>query len=423
MSTRQLAGVYITQTSRGITPIPSATTGAVAIIGHMQSGSSGYNITDAEKWNATNEGEVFTWNNLIEATTKCGLALSGSWDAGTYSQTGFGGGAYDNETNLIRAVELAFIGGASKVYACVLSGTGSYGTSADTGTTQALAKLREFEDIYYVVIAGKPPISAVTSEMETASNPNNGKERIYISGVSYQEAFSGTTYDLSSYTGAKSNDGRIVVLVGNTVYRFGSTSYDASDTQLAAQSLASGSVEIGGNWLAAWLAGKRAAMQPHVPLKALGFTPVWNGSTNKSVLKSADMVSLSQDHTLFPRRWSTGSSTTYMFDVGWTFTPITADVQLITTREIADTAAKRIRMALLPMLFTHNTAIGRATMKSRCESVLRQMMTDGMIKDYGVNVYASAEDEVNRRVNVEAVVVPVFEATDIEVNLIISSTV
>jgi len=422
MSSHKLAGIYINETTRGIAPTPSTTTGAVAIIGHMQSGSSGYNITEAEKWSASNEGEVFVWNNLIDAVQKCGLAMSGSWDSGTFSNSTFGTGAYDNETNLIRAVELAFLGGASKVYACVLSGTGTYGTSADTGTTQALAKLREFDDIYYVVIAGKPPISAVTTEMETASNVNNGKERIYITGVSFQEAFSGTTYDLSNYSSAKSDYGRTITLIGNTIHKFGNVVYDASDSHLATLSLASGSVEIGGNWLSAWLAGRRAAMQPHVPLKSLGFTPVWSGSTTKAVLKKSDMESMSDDHVLFPRRWTTGSAITYMFDKGWTFSPVTSDFQYLTTREIADTAAKRIRNTLLPFLFSQNTAIGRSTAKSRVESTLRQMVSQGMIKEFAVNVYASTEDEVNRIMRCDATIVPVFEINEIQVNLVVSAT-
>ena len=423
MSTHKLAGVYITETARGIAPTPSTSTGAVAIIGHMQSGSSGYDIADSEKWSASNEGEVFVWNNLIEAVQKCGLAVSGSWDAGTYSKVDFGTGAYDNETNLIRAVELAFVGGATKVYACVLSGTGTYGTSADTGTTQALAQLREFDDVYYVVVAGKPPIAAVTSEMETASSADNGKERIYITGVGYQEAFSGTTYDLSSYAGAKSDYGRTICLIGNTVYKFGNVVYDVSDTHLAALGLASGSVEISGNWLASWLAGKRASMQPHVPLKTLGYTPVWNGTTTGAVLKKADMESMSDDHVLFGRRWSTGASVTYMFDKGWTFSPFTSDFQYLTTREIADTAAKRARNTLLPFLFAQNTAIGRSTARSRVESTLRDMVSAGMIKEFAVNVYATPTDEANHIMRCDITVVPVFEITEINVNLVISSTV
>jgi len=419
----KLAGVYITQKTRGIAPTPSTTTGAVAIIGHMQSGSSGYSIADDEKWDASNEGEVFVWNNLIEAVGKCGLAASGSWDSGTFSKTTFGTGSYDNEHNLIRAVELAFVGGASKVYACVLSGTGTYGTSADTGTTQALQKLREFDDIYYVVIAGKPPISAVTTEMETASNPDNGKERIYLTGLSYQEAFSGTTYDISDYAGAKSSYGRTVCLIANTVYKFGSVVYDSSDSHLASLGLASGSVEIGGNWLAAWLAGKRASMPPHVPLKNLGFTPVWSGSTTKAVIKKADMESMSDDHTLFPVRETTGTSVSYRYDKGWTFSAAGTDFSYLTTREITDTASKRVRSTLLPFLFTQNTTIGRSTAKSRAESTLRQMVSQGMIKDFAVNVYASAEDEVNHRMKCDITIVPVFEINEISVNLVVSSTI
>jgi len=421
--THPLAGVYITETTRGIAPTPSTATGAVAIIGHMTSGSSGYNITEDEKWSASNEGEVFVWDNLIDAVQKCGLAASGSWTSPTFSKTGFGTGGYDTKTNLIRAVELAFMGGASKVYACILSGTGTYGTSADTGTTQALEKLREFDDIYYVVVAGKPPISAVTSEMETASSVNNGKERIYVTGVSFQEAFSGTSYDLSNYTAAKSDYGRAICLVGNTIYKFGSVSYDATDTHLTSLGLASGSVEIGGNWLAAWLAGRLASKQPHVPLKNLGFTPVWSGSTTKAVLKRSQLESMSNDHVLFPRRWSTGGgSVTYMFDKGWTFSPTTADFQYITTREISDTAAKRVRSTMLPFLFSHNTAIGRATVKSRVEATLRQMVSEGMIKDFAVNVYASATDEANHIMRCDFTIVPVFEVTEIVVNLVVSST-
>jgi len=430
MSNYTLAGVYVEQSSEGISPSAVDTGRYVAIIGHMLSGSTDYNLQDNDKFANGQVGTVFVYENILDFKNKMGLATGDDWSVGTFGSGALGEAPFDPSTNFMRAVELAFAGGAKRVYGCVLSGSGAGPTTTPDGLTEALQALRAFDDVYYVVLAGYEPIATVKSEVLTASSREEGKERVYVTGVSWNRAFSGSdmSYSLPSIaSNLKDDNGRVICVVANTTWKFTYATGDITDSHLWSGELwSSGTHEIGGNFLAAYIAGKLSSQDAHVPLSYISdWTPSYQGNKNKAALNNVKLKSMWNDHVLFPRRWVSGGAESWSFDRGWLFTvtdkPEDANGNemptLITTRQIMDTLAKDARSIMRRYLFKANTVSSRASANSAIRDKLTQRKNEGMIKNFGTKVYASAEDEVNNIMRCKIVFVPVFETLKVVIDL------
>jgi len=424
MSEYTLAGVYVEQTTDDIRPSPLDTGRYVAVIGHMASGSSDYDVADSDLFTTGNTGTVFVYDSLVDYKNKMGIALGTNWSSGTYDLGATSDSPYCPDHNFMRAVELAFAGGAKKVYGCVLSGTGTDAETSPTGLSEALSALRAFDDVYYLVVAGANPIAAVVTEVVAASAASEGKERVYVTGTSLQRALSGSSYTYSFPTAdtQQSDTGRVICLLANTTYKFTATSgsTETTDTHLKDYTtFASGTHEIGGNFLAAYVAGRLSSQDAHTPLSYItGWSPSYKGDENLHIFGKTTLESMWGDHVIFPRRWTNGTNSTWSYDKGWTFTASSAaDVTLITTRQILDTIAKDARNIMRQYLFSSNTSSTRASAKTSIETKLADRKRQGMIKAFAANVYASANDEANNIMRCQVDVTPVFETLKIVINL------
>jgi hypothetical protein len=430
MSEYTLAGVYVEESADDIRPTPVDTGRYVAVIGHMQSGTSDYGLVDADKFGSGSTGTVFVYDSIVDYKNKMGTASGTStWSNGTRDLGPTSDSPYCKEFNFMRAAELAFAGGAKRVYGCILTGSGTDAETSPTGLTEALQALRAFDDVYYVVVAGANPIQAVTTEMVTASAAEEGKERVYVTGTSMQRALSGSAYTYefpATDKLAQSDNGRSICVLANTKYRFAYQSGDITDTNLRDHAdLPVGTKEIGGNFLAAFVAGRLSGQDAHVPLSYIsGWVPSYKGETNLHIFGKSDLESMWNDYTIFPRRWTTGRNSTWSYDKGWMFIASTsADVQLITTRQILDTIAKDARNLLRTFLFRPNTTSTRASAKAGVDRKLAQRKREGMVKAFSSDVYASATDEANNIMRCRIDVTPVFETLKIVIQLTATLTI
>jgi len=430
MSSYKLANVYISQTSEGLNKSTIDTGRYVAVIGHMMSGSSQYSLSDDDKFATGHVGTVFVYDTVTEYRDVMGLASGSDWSVGTFGSGSLGESAFDPTTNFMRAVELAFAGGAKRVYGCVLSGSGTSPTTVPDGLTEALEALRAFDDVYYIVVAGHEPLGVVKTEVVNASSEEIGKERVYVTGQSWNRAFSGSnmTYSLpSATTTVKDDNGRVICILANTTYKFIYATGDTTDSHLwTGESWSSGTHEIGGNWLAAYIAGKLSSQQPHVPLSYISdWVPSYKGNKNKAVLPNTKLESMWDDHLIFPRRWVSNNVESWSFDKGWLFTisdsPTDDDGNemptLITTRQIMDTISKDARSILTKFLFKGNNVITRSSANSSLRDKLNYRKGQGMIKAFDTEVYASANDETSNIMRARISIVPVFETLKIIVRV------
>ena len=428
MSGYTLAGVYVEESTDDIRPSPVDTGRYVAVIGHMQSGTNDYSLVDGDKFGSGSTGTVFTYDSVVDYKNKMGTASGSDWSSGSYDVGATSDSSYCRQFNFMKGVELAFAGGAKRVYGCVLTGSGTDAETSPTGLAEALAALRAFDDIYYLVVAGANPIASVVTEVVAASAASQGKERVYVTGTSMQRALSGSayTYSFPSADKQQNDDGRVICILANTTYKFAYAEGDVTDTHLRnASTFASGTHEIGGNWLAAYVAGRLSSQDPHQPLSYIsGWTPSYKGEENLHIFGDTDLISMWGDHVLFPRRWTTGRNSTWSYDKGWMFvSSATASVTLITTRQILDTIAKDARNLMRSYLFSSNTTSTRASAKAGVERKLAQRKREGMIKAFKADVYASASDEANNIMRCRIDVTPVFETLKIVISLTATLTI
>jgi hypothetical protein len=246
---------------------------AVAIIGNTQDTQSAVTpYTGA----SPEPGQIYTVGSFSEVVDLIG-GTAGSWTIG-----GGSNGPYDGSENLLRAAELVYSGNpGAKVYLVPLAGSISNTTSLSAGSTAALGDLLMFEDIGYVVFANIDPISAGKNHVETAADPDEpyNSPRFYVTGIDlYSVDNDGpdalddglAAADLATWTStAGSSLGLTLSYVGNHNYTF--TTRPSNE----------GEVEIGGQYVAAYLAGvlSRSPSNFAISYAANGFGKVkWGDS-------------------------------------------------------------------------------------------------------------------------------------------------
>jgi len=256
---------------------------AIALLGNTQESSNVTRYTGA----SPEPGQIYTVNSFTEIVDLIG-GTAGAWTAGTASN-----GPYDATENLLRAAELIYTANPSaKVYFAPLAGSISGTTSLSAGSTSALGDLLMFEDIGFLHFANIDPIAAGTAHCETAADENEpyNSPRIYVTGVDMFTVDNGGpdalddglgAADLSTWTSAAASSlGLCLSYVGNHNYTF--TTAPSGE----------GEVEIGGQYVAAYLAGllSRSPSNFAISYAANGFGKVvFNGADwlhNKTELNS-----------------------------------------------------------------------------------------------------------------------------------------
>lgn len=241
---------------------------AVAIIGNTQDVESAVTrYTGA----SPEPGQIYTVGSFSEVVDLLG-GTAGAWTPGTGSN-----GPYDSSENLLRAAELVYtVNPGAKVYLVPLAGTINGTTSLSAGSTAALGDLLMFDDIGYLVFANIDPIAAGKSHAETAADPDEpyNSPRFYVTGIDMFTVNAGgpdalddglSAADLATWTSAAASSmGLTLAYVGNHLYNF--TTAPSGE----------GEVEIGGQYVAAYLAGllSRSASNFAISYEANGFGKV-----------------------------------------------------------------------------------------------------------------------------------------------------
>ncbi len=241
---------------------------AVAVIGNTQdTQSSVTRYTGA----SPEPGQIYTVSSFSEVVDLLG-GIAGAWSAGNGTT-----GPYDGTENLLRACELVYSANpGAKVYLVPLAGSISNTTALSTGSTSALGDLLMFEDIGFVVFANIDPLAVGKSHVETAASADEpyNSPRFYVAGIDMFSVDNDgpnalddglALADLTTWTSAAASSlGLTLSYVGNHEYTF--TTGPTGE----------GVVEIGGQYVAAYLAGllSRSPSNFAISYEANGFGKV-----------------------------------------------------------------------------------------------------------------------------------------------------
>jgi len=414
----KLSGVYSTIDIGGFTPDQAISRGAIGVVGHMLSGVA---VSGSDKFSSENAyGEIYTFTSIIEAKAVLGdvntISSGSTWFNGGFGSSGVAG--YDAESNLIRALELIYLGNArAKTHVAVLSGSGTDAKTVPNGTAEALAELMKREDIEFIHGAGLEFNATYLSHATSSDDDANQAERVYVGGVSLNDAYSGSTdvnkqdtFDVSAYTSLTEDTGRGVCLIGNSTHRF--------QTGYLSGSVLEATKEIGANWLSAYFVGYLSSLPEHIsPLnKGIGgFLPFYNG---KNKIWSSTELETHYDNSMVSIRYSASNSPAYYFEKAMTFTPKTSAWGRITRRRIIDRVLKDVRVVLRAEIGKPNVATRRRSINDRVRRKLMELLNAGMLQG-GVSsiVYVQTGDSANGIVRANVLVTPVGEIEEVRLTV------
>ena len=416
----KLADVYVTTDTSAFVPDLSTgavDNGAIFVLGHMSGAglTAGNHTPGTDDWDATQTGLIYEWNSLGEAKADLGTmasGTSGSWSDGTIT-SGTAVAGYDGAFSLLRAVELVYKGNpTAKIYGAVLASSGSDAATLAAGAAQALSGSLAYKDISFVHGAGLEFDGTI--QAHAIAN-----ERIYVGGVSLNDAYSTSTanttdtFDVSAYTTLQEDTGRSVCFVGNVQHTFKTAWQGASSPE--------GIKEIGGNWFSAYLAGRLSRVSESTSLlaKGAGFQPTYNSLKR---FWSSDELEVNYDARMMSIEYDNTSANIYAFEKAMTFSAVGNYFYLVTRRRIIDRVIQEVRTILKaqlgkPNIPTRRTGIERAVVRK-----LNDLLQAGLLTgEIGATVYVLTGDESNGVLRCDVSVKPVTEIE--EAQLIIGVTV
>jgi len=421
----KLSGVYTTVDTLGFVPDVARTREAILVVGNQFTVVSGASITVDDYFSSSNpKGSLIPFSNIVEVKSELGFidgdvigSGTSTWIDGTFGSTA-GMAGYDSLYNMIRALELIYKANPSaKVYAALLSGSMTDPLTKPDGTDEALIESLKYKDIGFIVSAGLEFNSDYVVHCTTAASNVNQAERVYVGGVSMNNAFSGSadtqalaTFDVSSFVALQETKGRSIAFLGNANYTFslGWTSGTAVE----------GSVEIGGNMMAAYVAGLLSNLSEKTSLLGKGvntFLPVYKG---RSFKWSISELEANYDNSMLSVRFDPTATIIYHFEKAMTFTPKASAWGKITRRRIIDRVTKDVRKTIKAEIGEDNTSARRSTATDRILRLLRGLIGEGMIKNkVSASVFVLSGDEANGKVRANVVVTPVTEIEEVELTI------
>lgn len=413
----KLSGVYTTVDTRGFVPDIATTPSAVAIIGHMNSGTAS-SVTNGDKFSSTNSaGTIYEFNSLSEAKETIGtVPASGSWTDGTFGSGASAG--YDTDYNLIRGIELIYQGNPSaRTYVAILSGTGTDAKTEPNGLSNALSSLLDYNDIEFITIAGLEYSDTMKTHAVSASSQSNEAERIYIGGISLNDAYSGSTdinkedtFDVSEYTAYQEDNGRGICFIGNAQYQFLAGFQSGSTIE--------SSKEVGGNFLACYVAGRLSAVSEEDSLLGDGagiLTPYYNG---RKRIWSKSQLETNYDNRMLSIRFDPNHSPSFYFEKAHTFSPKASPFKLITKRRIVDRVVKDVRDILKSQIGQPNIPAKRGAIEDVIKRKLRNLIREGLlIGSISAEVYVLTGDVGNGVLRADIDIQPVTEIEEIQLTV------
>lgn len=427
MSTRVIDGAYTQLISR-VPSNASARFGAIGIVGHMASGIktgadgtetvySGSNLAGSGTWqtfDASLSGLIYEFDSFDQVVNKFGSIPEVSFTSGTFSGTGIDSSPYDNQYNLIRALELIYLANPSvRTYVGVLDGSGTTAKdgASSAGVSLVLAELIKYDDISFVVGAGMDFSATFQTHVTSASSEVNQSERVYVGGTSLGAIFTSGTKspdldgtDGEDWSALLDDTGRSVFYATSVNYKYQSDFKTAPST----------GYEIGGNQLAAYLAGYLTSIPEQRSLLRQGtkFGQKYMGSNFR--WSRAHQTTLVNGAIIHSK--TAGGRTTYSRAL--TYASTSSAFRRITTRRIVDRVIKEIRATSNTYVGKDNTEIVRIGIKSSCDSKLSALSRFGLIQS-GANstVWVEGNDVADGVVRVASLFKPITEIEFIEIQL------
>lgn len=414
----KLSGVYSTIDIGGFTPDQAVSRGAIGVVGHMVSGTA---VSGSDKFSSANPfGTIYTFTSIVEAKTTLGdassIASGSTWYNGTFGSGAVAG--FDVESNLIRALELVYLGNPrAKCYVAVLSGTGTDAKTVSNGTAEALAELMKKDDIEFITGAGLEYNSTYLAHATSSDADANQAERMYIGGVSLNDAYSGSTdinlqdtFDVDATAALTEDDGRSVCFIGNGNFVF--------NTGWSSGSVVETTKEIGGNWLANFFAGYLSSFTEQVSSLnkgVVGFLPVYNG---KAKIWSSTEQEIHYDNSMVSIRFTASNSPPYYFEKAMTFAPKTSAWDKITRRRIIDRALKEGRAILNAEKGKSNIPSRRRAINDRLRRKLLDLLEEGLLTGSVTStVFVEGSDAANGVLRANFNVTPVGEIEEVRLTV------
>jgi len=413
----KLSGVYTDVDIGAFVPNQARSRGAVAIVGHQQSGSS---LGATDFFSVANpKGRVYEFNSIVEAKGTIGNSGSSydSWDVGTIGSGAVAG--YDTRYNLIRGLELVYLGNPNaRVYVSVLAGSGTVASATPPGTDEALALMMGIDDIEFITPAGLEFNQTYVTHATASDADANQAERVYVGGVSLNDAYSGSAnsgakqdvFDVSAYTTMQEEYGRAICVIGNASYQF-KTGYVVGSNLEPAK-------EIGGNWLANFVAGYLSSITEDTSMLnsgIFGFLPVYNGAPK---IWTNSELETNYDNSMLSIRFQASNSPQYYWEKAMTFVNKSNAWSRITRRRIVDRVTKDIRVILNTEKGKSNIVSRRRALKGRCDRALLDLVDAGMlIGSVKSTVFVQTGDSANGILRANVEFTPVGETEEIRLTV------
>ncbi len=415
----KLSGVYTTSSFGEFTPDQAVSRGAIGVVGHMRDSLTGSQI--GNKFSAANPfGTVYEFRSIVEAKSILGVVpVSGTtWVDGTFGSSATGTAGYDADFNLIRALEMVYLGNPNaKTYVAVLSGVGTNAKATPGGTAEALAELYKKDDMEFINPAGLEFNSTYLSHATGSEDDANQAERIYVGGLSLNEAYSGSTdinaagtFDVSAFASLAEDQGRSIFVLGNVNFQF--------KTGFASGSIVEPTKEVGGNWLASFVAGYLSKFPENISLLnkgTFGFLPVYNG---KAKIWSFTELETNYDNSMISIRFNASNSPQYFWEKAMSFSPKSSGWAKITRRRIIDRVIKDVRVILRVEVGKSNIPARRKAINDRVRRKLTELLDLGLLDGVvSSTVYIQTGDTANGILRCNVNVTPVGEIEEVRLTV------
>jgi len=320
-------GVF-TNVTNTLVSAPAPLGDAIFIAGHLTATPA-----DWTKFDVTTTGTIKSFSSYGDWLNALGGALAtDNWVEGVADSGSGATTPNDAADSLLRGLALIYRANpAAKVYAAIIDSTITDETAAPAGLTIALTEALKYTDISYVVVPGYNPLTEVNTHCIAAAavaNPYNSP-RMYVTGIDLFSAFDpigdgGTlpldATDLTEF-GDKNANGLCVAYVGNHMINFN----DIFESNVVSDAAYAGSVEVGGQYIAAWLAGLLSSQNPvfsGTGYPSIGST-VWDG--DPYIFSVTELDEAMGDGWIITRflnnSYVIGKGVTHTTDLSWNLLP------------------------------------------------------------------------------------------------------
>jgi len=386
------------------------------------------NETTEQFWKSGSDGDVIEHTSFADfVDTLNGPLATSDWNAGIEGDSGSSTDAiapYDGSDNLLRALSLIYAANPNAhVYACPLDGVNDPLTDTTTlpsGAQRALDHMLLYPDIEFLVLANIDPVSAGVSHVEAAASSDNpyNSPRFYVTGIDLYSVFDDndgrssplSRSDLALFKEA-SSEGLTISYIGNHITSF-TPMFDASTSDI--DKWTDNGVEIGGQLVAAYLAGVLSSRQSNFPVTEFpmglgpttykGRTRIFNVSEMENAITEGFILTRFVQNSF---RLIKGITTTS--DPSWDLYPHRA-----VTNFIHKSLSGTVR-SYIGDLITSST-IGGA--QKAAESVLADAVTRRFISDYTISV--RQHPTVDDAIRIQATITTVKPLNKIYIDLTVN---